>query len=126
MPPSTDEDSEPDEDLSLSSPAAVFVQRQSSIDSLGGAKNPTGMRAQTRVTRPSEWYLILFFLTGSCLFLLCQISMSVRSELTTVTDTPPAPTQPAASNATAHQDGLAMASNAQVRPRSGDRFFQFF
>lgn len=41
--------------------------------------------------------------------------MSVRSELITVTDTPPAPTRPAASNATVLQGGLAMASNAQVR-----------
>lgn len=48
-------------------------------------------------------------------FPLGQISMSVRSELITVTDTPPAPTRPAASNATVLQGGLATASNAQVR-----------
>ena len=36
---------------------------------------------------------------------LCQISTSVRSEPITATATPPAPTQPAASNAAVLQDG---------------------
>lgn len=43
-----------------------------------------------------------------------QISMSVRLAPITVTDTPPAPTQLAALNATVLQGGLATASNAQV------------
>lgn len=58
----------------------------------------------------------VFSLRGfSFVSLFCQMSMSVRSEPITVTDMRPAPTQLEASNATVLQDGLATASNAQVK-----------
>lgn len=43
-------------DLSLSSPAAVFIQFKPSIHSLHNAKNPTGTRMQTQIIRPSEQF----------------------------------------------------------------------
>lgn len=51
-------------DLVLSSPAAVFIQFKPSINSVRNAKNPTGMRMQTQIIRPSEQCLFLLYLHG--------------------------------------------------------------